>query len=69
MDKFLEIVGNFGAGLGILICLLAGVGRLAGNYYLFGFETITFFTGGIALMVMACLAKLNQLGGRQAHKL
>lgn len=61
MDKLLEITGHIGAGLGILVCLLAGVSRLAGYYYFLGFETITLFIGGIALMVMACLARLYRL--------
>lgn len=59
--KYIDLVGNIAAIVGILICLAAGVSRLIGAYYLAGFQTITLFTGGIALMVMACLAKLHHL--------
>jgi type IV secretory pathway VirB2 component (pilin) len=61
MKKLFGIVGNIAGGLGILICLVAGLARLAGSFYLFKFEVVTLFIGGIALMVMACLVKLQQL--------
>jgi type IV secretory pathway VirB2 component (pilin) len=60
VDKLIRLTGNAAALLGILICLLAGVARMAGNYHLLGYESMTLFTGGIALMVAACLAKLYQ---------
>ena len=64
MAKLLETVGN-GAGLvGILICLVAGVGRILGTYHIGGFEAITLFIGGTSLMVMACLIKIHQLTSR-----
>ncbi|MBW2647102.1 MAG: hypothetical protein JRE23_13195, partial [Deltaproteobacteria bacterium] len=53
--------GNIAAALGILVCLVAGASRLTGSYYVLGCQAITLFTGGIALMVMACLAKLHRL--------
>ena len=61
MNKVLDIVGNVAAVVGILACLVAGGGRLAGSFYLFGFEAATLFLGGIAIMVAACLAKLQSL--------
>ena len=61
MNKLLHFAGNSAAALGILICLVAGVTRLTGSYYVLGYEAITLFIGGIALMVMACLAKLHRL--------
>lgn len=66
MEKSLELVGN-GVGIaGIAVCAVAGIGRLLGNYHLLGFETVTLFIGGTALMVMACLVKLHQLTLRSA---
>jgi len=59
MELFM-ISGNTAAVLGVLVCLVAGVFRLAGNFYVFGFEAQTLFIGGIALMGMACLAKLHE---------
>ena len=61
MNKLLDFTGNIAAALGILVCLVAGASRLTGSYYVLGYEAITLFTGGIALMVMACLAKLHRL--------
>ena len=61
MSNFLMVIGNSTAVLGILICLAAGASRILGNFYLFGFGVGTLFIGGIALMVMACLVKLQQL--------
>ena len=61
MNKLLDFAGNIAAALGILICLVAGVTRLTGSYYVLGYEAITLFIGGIALMVMACLTKLHRL--------
>jgi type IV secretory pathway VirB2 component (pilin) len=58
MQKLIQTVGDIAAILGITICLVTGVMRLSGQGIVFGFEAITLFIGGIALMVMACLAKL-----------
>jgi len=61
MNKIIQFVGNSAAILGIAICLITGLMRLSGQLTVFGFEAITLFIGGIALMVMACLAKLHTL--------
>lgn len=61
MDKFIDLAGNIVGVSGVLVCLVAGVSRLLGAYFLLGFPTVTLFTGGTALMVMACLAKLHHL--------
>lgn len=61
MDKILEIIGNVAAVAGILTCLIAGVARIGGSYHLLGFEAVTLFIGGISLMLMGCLAKLQQM--------
>ena len=59
MKKLIQTVGDIAAILGITICLVTGVMRLSGQAVVFGFEAITLFIGGVALMVMACLAKLQ----------
>lgn len=61
MEKVLDLLGNVVGVAGIATCALAGGSRLLGSYHLLGFETVTLFIGGIALMVMACLVKLHQL--------
>ena len=61
MKHLLESGGNAAALLGVLLCLVAGGARIAGASYLMGFELMTLFTGGMGLMLTACLAKLHLL--------
>ncbi len=61
MKHLLETGGNGVALLGVLVCLVAGGARVAGGYYLMGFELMTLFIGGMGLMLGACLAKLHLL--------
>ena len=61
MLKLIKFSGNAAALLGILICFVSGVSRLMGNFETMGLATLTLFTVGIALMVLACLAKLHVL--------
>lgn len=61
MANLLKIAGNLVGGVGALVCLVAGVTRLAGNYHLFSYEAMTLFNAGVGLMVAGCLLKLQQL--------
>ena len=57
--KQLMIAGGYvSAILGVLICAIAGFSRIAGAYHVAGFEAITLFQGGAALMVLACVLRL-----------
>ena len=56
---FLGIAANIVAAIGVVICAVAGLTRLMASHHLLGFEAITLFTGGIALMVFAALIKLH----------
>ena len=58
MNKFLGILGNISALLGILACVVAGMARLFSLYYVAFFEAMVVFNVGIGLMVFACLVKL-----------
>ena len=64
MTKNLGVIANIIAVLGVLLCCVAGVARLAGNYHVLGYEAMTLFQAGTSLMVFACLAKLQQLSNR-----
>lgn len=64
MNKLPELIGIGAGALGILICLLAGLIRLAGAYRLLGYEAMTLFNVGVGLMVLACLLKLYRPGAR-----
>ena len=61
MNKFLGILGNLAAAVGILACLVAGVARLFDRFYVANFEIMVIFTLGIGMMVFACLVKLHLL--------
>ena len=61
LNKFIQLIGNIAAVLGILMCSVAGGFRVMGSYYIFGVEGESFFIAGIALMVLACLAILYRL--------
>jgi hypothetical protein len=58
MNKYLGILGNLSALAGILACVVAGVARLLGKFYVGGLEAMVMFTVGVGLMVFACLVKL-----------
>ena len=61
MKQQLSTAGSVIGGLGVLICLVAGLTKLAGSYYLLGYEAMTLFTAGIGLIATGCLAKLEAL--------
>ena len=61
MDNLPGTAENIAGVLGILVCAVAGIFRLSGGFYVFGYEAQTLFIAGTALMVMACLAKLHQI--------
>ena len=67
MNKVFKVAGDAVAVMGILVCVAAGVARLAGSYHILGFQAVTLFIAGIALMVMACLAKLHTLTTEKCH--
>ncbi|HHH36199.1 MAG TPA: hypothetical protein ENK48_05155 [Gammaproteobacteria bacterium] len=61
MERIYTLGGDLAALAGMGLCLVAGVARLAGAYYVLGFAAATLFLGGVALMVAGCLAKLQLL--------
>jgi hypothetical protein len=61
VERLILLAGNLVAVVGLMVCLGAGVARLSGNYYLFGYSVMTIFMAGTGLMIMACLAKLELL--------
>ena len=69
MEKHIANVGNAAAVLGVLLVIVTSVIRLLGVFWLgapegakgYGMETSTLFEVGVALMVLACLAKIHLL--------
>ncbi len=61
MKNLIEQLGNATAFIGILLCLVSGIVRVTGSFHLLGYAAMTIFTAGTAIMVFACLAKLQSL--------
>ena len=61
MHTSLILLGSVSGIFGALICLIAGLTRITGFYYLAGYQATTVFNAGMALMIFACLLKLNTL--------
>ena len=61
MYKSLVLAGSIFGILGALICFSAGLARIAGYYYVAGYQSTTLFNVGVGLMVFACLVKLQNL--------
>jgi hypothetical protein len=61
VNKLLDAAGHTVSIVGIVLCLVAGISRLAGSHHVASYETLTLMIGGIALMVLGCLAKLQRL--------
>jgi hypothetical protein len=61
MYKNLALAGSISGIVGMLMCLIAGLTRIAGYYYLADYQSTTVFNTGVGLMVFACLVKLETL--------
>ena len=66
MQQLFNYIGNLSGGLGILLCVAAGLTRLLGGFYLAGYAATTIFSVGTGLMVLACLLKLQALLNQQS---
>ena len=58
MNDVLVLVGRLAGIAGALICLVAGVARLLGNFYLLGFSASTLLQAGMAGLLIGCFALL-----------
>jgi hypothetical protein len=67
MHKLLELTGSIAGGLGVLLCAISGLTRVAGLFYLAGYESTTVFSVGTGLMVLACLVKLEALAAQSRN--
>jgi hypothetical protein len=69
MEALLVWTGRLTGLAGLALCLLAGVSRVSGAYWLGPFQAATLLQVGVAGMVLGCLcllmALLERLGGKQ----
>lgn len=61
MNALLLWMGRLAGLAGLALCLVSLGARLAGNFWLGGFQAGTVLQGGIAAMAFACLAFLAWL--------
>lgn len=66
--RILEMLGNLAAFIGALLCAGSGGARLAGFYHLAGFEVMSLFTGGMALLLFSAVIKLDILASRMRSR-
>lgn len=61
MNKLIENLAIATAALGVVLTIGAGLARLMSMYYVAGFQTMTIFTGGMGLMLIGIVGKLQTL--------
>lgn len=61
MGKLFSYAGNILAITGMVLGLSAAIGRLSGSYILFGFQSLSLFVVGAALIIAGCFFKLLQV--------
>lgn len=61
MNKNIVFAGTATGVAGSVICGISGLARVAGYYYVLGFQSTTLFNVGVGLMVFACMIKLEEL--------
>jgi hypothetical protein len=64
MNAWLSPLSNVAGIAGAALCAITGTGRLLGYYDVGGLGLITIFLAGMALMVFACLLKLQLVASR-----
>jgi hypothetical protein len=64
MDSLLRWAGRLAGLAGVLICVAAIASRLAGTYFVGGFQVGTLLLAGLAAMVAGCLCYLALLAER-----
>jgi len=64
MNGALLWLGRTFGVIGVLVCTIALLVRLSGNYKYAGFEISTLFLGGTAAMVAGCLCLLLRMDSR-----
>ncbi len=61
MDMLLLWIGRIGGLAGTVVALAAIVTRLSGHYWLVGVPAATLLQGGMALILVGCIAYLARL--------
>jgi hypothetical protein len=68
METLLIAIGRLAGLAGAVMCVVAGVARLTGAYWLGGFQLATLLQAGVAAMVLGCLCFLQALLERTGRR-
>jgi hypothetical protein len=63
-NDLLLLAGRVAGFVGVLLCVVSGGARIAGRFWLGGFQTGTLLQLGMAVMIAACLCYLMVLTDR-----
>ena len=66
MKEKIALISNVAGILGMVVCAVAGLFRLTGEFHVGGYEAVTLFNAGVGLMVFSALLKLELI--YQANK-
>jgi nicotinamide riboside transporter PnuC len=64
MNDVLVWIGRVAGVSGVLLCAVAAVARISGNYFFGSFQVGTLLQAGMAMMIGGCLGYLAALTGR-----
>jgi len=54
MNDLWLLLGRAAGGVGLLLCVVGGVARLTGRFWVGAFQTGTLLSGGIAALAAGC---------------
>jgi energy-converting hydrogenase Eha subunit C len=58
MENLLVMLGRLAGFAGVALCLVAGLARILGNFYLGGFSVISLLQAGMAGLLIGCFLLL-----------
>lgn len=64
MDNLLVMLGRLAGLAGVVLCLVAGIARILGQFYLAGFSVASLLQAGMGGLLIGCFALLLALHGR-----
>ena len=64
MDNLLVMFGRLAGFAGVVLCLVAGIARILGQFYLAGFSVASLLQAGMGGLLIGCFALLLALHSR-----
>ena len=65
MNNLLLWIGRAAGVAGVLLCIVAAAIRLSGAFWVAGMQVTTLLSGGMALMLAACLSYVAAIAERR----